>query len=127
MTTSPLDFVADGDVRTGSQSTNGAVDDLERRKTRRFNALSLAILRPINGPEFSAELVDLSEDGAGVWSSKSIQPGGGVVLLLFTRKFGVFSTEAVVVDCHSAGPSSSRLGLKFLQRLRPDMLAAALN
>ena len=111
-----------------SETQNDLESDLwERRNRQRFQRDDSAILRRSGGTECRVELVDLSEDGAGVWSSVCIVPGEHVELLLPGRRSGPLVIVGVVVDRKSLGAGTWRLSLKFPQRLRPEELVAALD
>jgi hypothetical protein len=99
----------------------------ERRSRQRFPVTDRAFIRRHGEPEHSVELVDLSEDGAGVWSTKVLVADEEVEFFLTGRRSGPLVIDAVVVDRKALGAGVWRIGLRFRQRLRPDKLAAALD
>lgn len=120
--------VADSAPPASDSSANQAAgDQLDRRRRERNITSSGAILRREDGMDLQVELVDLSEDGAGIWAGEPIQVREHVVLGLMTHRTGRIWIEAAVVDYRTISDDSARLGLQFSQRLRPEVLASALH
>jgi hypothetical protein len=109
-----------------TQAVDGEVR-WERRSGDRHPVSHRAFLRRHGASECTVDLVDLSEDGAGVWSTTQLVPGEVVDLVLPRRRADRLVVEAVVADRRSISPNAWRLSLQFLQRLRPDDLASALD
>jgi len=114
---------------TGSSETQTPelADLWERRTRQRFPVSDRAFIRRQGEAEHSVELVDLSEDGAGVWCTKVLVADEEVEFSLTGRRSGPLVIDAVVVDRKALGAGVWRLSLRFRQRLRPDKLAAALD
>jgi hypothetical protein len=78
--------------------------------------------------DWPGELVDVGEDGAGVWSGEQVQPFALVSMSLPSSRCAHPTTiGAMVVDSHEAAPGVWRLGLRFERRLAAHELAGAIH
>jgi hypothetical protein len=79
------------------------------------------------GRNIVVELVDLSEDGVGVWSAEPAECGSPVTIALPARRsYKRLQLSAKVVECRVASPGLWRIGFLFDRRLDALELAAAL-
>jgi len=108
-------------------STLETPESLERRHASRNNAEGPAKFIDRFGRAIVVELVDLSEDGVGVWSSEPAECGSLVTIALPARRsYKRIQLSAKVVECLVTAPGLWRIGFLFDRRLDALELAAAL-